>query len=68
MKTPTQEITETIVARKAVQHAAEMLKDATPSRERSLAITKLQEAVHWLQEDHAQRTHAVARATPTNAA
>ena len=46
-----QEITENKRLRKELDEKIQEVKNLPPSRERSLAITKLQEAVMWLGKD-----------------
>ena len=46
-----QEITENKRLRKELDEKIQEVKNLSPSRERSLAITKLQEAVMWLGMD-----------------
>ena len=58
----------TIECRKEVQAIETKLKAMPPSRERSLALTKLQEARLWLQEDLERLTRSMAEAMLTNRA
>ena len=46
-----QEVTENKRLRKEIDEKIQQVKQLPPSRERSLAITKLQEAVMWLGMD-----------------
>lgn len=61
-----QQQSENAEAHKLLRAAESKIKELSPTRERALALTNLQQAKHWLQEDQYRLTHELAKAIPTN--